>query len=221
MKNLTILLAIVLGSNLYGQTDSIEKAIIYNKFLSKEISLEAYTKIGAKWNEIKKKIGIYPKLPLNKEGKIQYSFLRNFTNTGKEKLYNRTLEWISIQYGIIPSNLYSNLEDGKIISTNRINISNTTSCIYTHVITIKDGKVLIEYTNIGYQVTIEGYYSGENWIPEKANYYNIDHVFPIILKEIADWKDLFGLIKMMDERFNNDVISLCDYINSYESKYVF
>jgi hypothetical protein len=63
MKNSIIILILILGSNLYGQTD-------FNK----------------------------------------------------EKLFTRTLEWLSINYGLIPSYIYSNLQEGKIIFKNNLNI---------------------------------------------------------------------------------------------------
>ena len=42
MKNAIILSILIFGSNLYGQTDSIEKASIYNKMASKEIEQEEF-----------------------------------------------------------------------------------------------------------------------------------------------------------------------------------
>ena len=38
MKNYIFLLIVLVESNLFGQTDSLEKAILYNKFISKEIT---------------------------------------------------------------------------------------------------------------------------------------------------------------------------------------
>ena len=50
---------------------------------------------------------------LDLKGEIHYLFLYKFIDFNKETLFNRTLEWLSINYGLVPSYLYSNLEDGK------------------------------------------------------------------------------------------------------------
>ena len=110
MKSSLILLLLVLGSNLFAQTDSIEKAIIYNKLVTKEIEQSEFSKIWAEWRQIIKKIIIYPDLPLDKSGHVHYSFLNKFIDFNKEKLFTRTLEWLSINYGLAPSYLSSNLE---------------------------------------------------------------------------------------------------------------
>jgi hypothetical protein len=216
-----LLFLVLYASVLNGQTDSIEKAILYNKMISKEMLTEDYSKIGIKWNETIKKINKYPDLPLTKDGKVDFSFIYTYKDIGKNVLFNRTLEWLSITYGLIPSYLYSDRVDGKIICTNNFSANNNTTCNYAMIITIMDRKSLIEFENLDYQIRSGGYYSGDTWVPEKNNNFSIYQVFPVILKKSTEWEPNLNILKATKERFNNDVTSLNDYITGYESKYVF
>ena len=91
MKNSLIILILIFGLNLYGQSDSTEKAILYNKMLSKEIEQSEFARIGTRWNQTMKEIKKYPDVPLDQSGQVHYSFLNKFTGLNKEKLFTRTL----------------------------------------------------------------------------------------------------------------------------------
>lgn len=221
MKNLLILLVLVIGSRLYGQTDSIEKAIIYKKFLSKEITQGAFSEIGYDWIKAVKKVNKYPDLPLDQKGQVRYSFLNDYKGFSKEKLFNRTLEWLSINYGIFPAYLYSNLEEGKIIFSNSFSINLHYSCSYTCIISIKDEKLLMEIFKVGYQVYYEGHYSENTWVPENTTNFDINQVFPIILKRSSDWEFNLNLLKKTNENIDSQIVSLDDYILNYDFNYNF
>jgi len=220
MRNLYLLLLIIIGSNLYGQTDSIEKAAIYTKFLSKDLSQEDYTDIGARWNQTIRKINKYPDLPLDKFGQVHYSFLNKFKTINKEKLFHRALEYLSTNYGIYPANLYSNLEDGKIIFGNSFNVDANLTGTYTCIISIKDEKILTEYINIGCQVFYPGS-SGEVYIPESTASFNINQLYPVILKNTKDWNRNLILFKVTNEYLKSEVDRLRDYSMNYDSNYSF
>jgi hypothetical protein len=221
MKNSLILLILVVGLNLYGQTDSIEKAVLYNKVLSKEINQTDFSKIGVRWNQVMKEIKKYPDLPLDQSGQVHYSFFNNLKDFNKEKLFTRTIEWLSINWGLFPSYLYSNLEDGKIILRNSLNLSSGNTCNYTSVISIKNEKIRIEFLNIGYQTYSEGYYLNDNWIPEKTMNFDINQVYPIILKNPSEWNSKLNLLRTTNELFNTEIASLYNYIKSYDSANMF
>ncbi len=222
MKNLLVLLMLIIGSNLYAQTDSIEKATLYNRFTAKDLSQEEFADIAAKWNQTLKNIKKYPDLPLDQSGQVHYIFLNEFKDMTKEKLFNRTLEWLTIKYGVIPAYLYSNLEDGKIILKNSMNITGTTTCNYTYIITIKNEKILIEFMNIGYQTFYEGHYSSDDmWIAEKTISFDPNKVYPISSKKPSEWASNLNLLKTTNENFNAEIANLSDYIINYDSSYVF
>jgi hypothetical protein len=215
-----LLIFFIIGLDIYGQTDSIEKVRLLDKQHSKEISKVEYSFILKKWNAAIEN-DKYPDLPFNEIGQIQYSYMTEFQGMSKEKIFNRILEWFSITYGLIPGYLYSNLYDGKIISSNSIKIYDNTSGTYTYILSIIGEKVLMEFTNIGYQITVGGYYSDNTWIPEKTNSYKIDQVFPIILKDPERWAFYLKLLNTLDEHIKSDLDSLNDYILNYDLRYRF
>jgi hypothetical protein len=221
MKNLLLLFLLIIGSNLYGQTDSIERATLYNRLLSKNLLEEEFTNIVSKWIQTMNDIKKYPDLPLDQGGQVHYIFLNEYKDMTKEKLFDRTLEWLTIKYGVIPAYLYSNLEDGKIILKNSMNTTGTTTCNYTYIITIKNEKILIEFMNIGYQTFYEGHYNGDMWIAEKTISFDPNKVYPISSKKPSEWTSNLNLLKTTDENFNTEIANLSDYILNYESSYTF
>jgi len=221
MKSSIVLLLLIIASNLNGQTDSIEKITIYNKNLSNEIEQEEFLRTWLRWNQALKEIKQYPNLPLDQNGQVHYSFLNKFTACNKEKLFNRTLEWLSINYGLIPAGIYSNMEDGKIILRNGLNIKTGSTCNFTSVITIKNEKILMEFFGIAYQTFYEGHYSGGTWIPERTVNLNINQVYPIVLKKPSEWIVNLNLLRITNELFDTETKNLYDYIMSYDSTYIF
>ena len=221
MKSFLILLMLIIGSNLYGQTDSIERAIIHNKILNKEIDQIEYSFFCQEWLKTIKETGKYPDLPLEQNGQVHYIFLNDFKDLNKEKLYNRTLEWLVIRYGLVASNFYSNFQDGRIILKGGTGISSDNTCTYSSVISIKDNKLLIEFINIGYQRFYAGYYSGDKWIAERTLNFNINNVYPVILKKRSEWTDNLILLRKTNEFFNAESESLFEYIVNYDSTFKF
>ena len=212
---------LIIGSHLYGQTDSIERATLNNRFLTKNLSQDEFTEIVSKWIQTISVIKKYPDLPLDQSGQVHYVFLNEFKNMTKEKLFNRTLEWLSIKYGVIPAYLYSNLEDGKIILKNSMNATGTTTCNYTYIITIKNEKILIEFMNIGYQTFYEGHYSNDFWIAEKTVSFDPNKIYPISSKKPSEWTSNLNLLKTTNENFDAEITNLSDYILNYETSYTF
>ena len=221
MKNSIIIVLIVLGQSLYGQNDSIEKALIFKKIIANELTQEEFSKMGLKWNQTIKSIGKYPEIPLDQNDQVHYSFRNSFKDFNKEKLFSRTLEWLSIYYSLIPVDFYWNREDGKIIFSNSVDLSANQSCLYTCIITIKDEKIWIEIVNVGYQTFYAGYYSNGNWVHENKTYANINQVYPVILKNSSQWLANLNLLKSTNEVLNTDIMKLNNYIINYDSTYMF
>lgn len=220
MRFSILFFVLISGLEVYGQSDSIERVILMEKLQSREISKVDYSYTLKKWNALIEKEE-YPDLPVNETGQLQYSYIAEFKDMSKQKIFNRILEWFSITYGIIPAYLYSNPDDGKIISSNSVKVDIHTSGNYTYILTVTNEKVLIEFANIGYQRVFDGYYSNDTWIPEKNDSYKIDQVFPVILKNPEKWAFFFGLLKTLDERIKSDVDSLNDYVINYDLRYPF
>ena len=138
MKSSLIFIALFFGSILYGQTDSLEKAALYKRIVSKEIFQDEFSTIWTKWTQTLKKINKYPDLPLDQTGQVHYLFLKEFPGINKEKLFTLSLEWLSTNYGLFPSYIYSNLDDGKIILRNTVNLITGNNCTYTSTISLKN-----------------------------------------------------------------------------------
>jgi hypothetical protein len=219
MKTPALVVCLIFGSAiLNGQTDSIEKAVIFQKVQSKEIGTEDFGSIGVKWNQTIKKFGQYPDLPLDQAGTVHYSFIEEFTGIKKEKLFSHIHEWLSIYHGIFPANLYSNIEDGRIVLTNSANLKSSINISYTCVISIKSEKVLIEFFNIGYVRYYDGYATTDGfWIPERTVNFSINQVYPVILQKPADWNSDLYLLKETNEFFKSDADNLSHYIKNYDS----
>ena len=222
MRTIIVSIIILLISfNMYGQTDSIEQSVVYKRALSMEITGPEYSKIVKDWSAAVKRSEGYPHLQVNNDGKVQYSFIKEFPNVSKKLLYNRILEWLSVSYGIFPSYLYSNQEDGKIICSISLKVYDNTTSSFTYVISIKDNKILVNIMNLGYQVTTIGHYSSDTWIPDSSYYSGIDQVFPIILKEPAKWNYYLNLMVTINKQLNNEMDILSDFLIHYDSRYVF
>ena len=218
MKTFIILLIILVESNLFGQTDSLEKAILLNKLISKEITDVNFSKIMPQWVELISRVK-YPDLPLDQNGQVHYVFINEFKGFDKEKLLNRIQEWLSINYGLQPTNIYSNLKEGKIILRNSLNLIYNYSCVFTSIFSIKDEKIRLELISISYQAYYEGDYT--SGIPEKTINININEVYPIILKKPTEWGLNLSLLRATNKLFNTEVKNLKDYILSYDNSNIF
>lgn len=220
-KSSVLFILLVIGISLYGQTDSIEKVELYNTVLSKKIKPEEFSKIAKEWKETIAKINKYPELPLDQNGHPYYSFVAEFKDLTKDKLFNRSLEWLSINYKLFPSYLYSNIEDGKIIYSISFDLKNNHTCDYIGVISIKNEKILIEFARIEYQKFIPGHYYGDTWIPDQTIQFGVKEIFPVILKKPSEWLLYLNMLKTTNEHFYDEANNLSDYINNYDSSYQF
>jgi hypothetical protein len=207
---------LVTSYELFGQTDSLEKVVFYKKYYGKEADQPDNLKTWIKWTQTIKEVSQYPDLPLDLAGNVHFTFIRDFSNESKEKLFRRILEWLSLNYGIVPAYLYSNLDDGKIILRNSASLNSVYTCNYTSVISLKNEKIRVEYFNLSYQTFSPGHYSGETWVPDQTTTLTIDQFYPVILKKPAEWSSILNLFKSTNDFFTNETSNLYNYILSYE-----
>ena len=216
MKHLLLLLILLASYDLFGQTDSIEKALFYKKYYGLDADQQENLKTWLKWIQTIKEMSQYPDLPLDLGGNVHYTFKKEFKDETKEKLYHRILEWLSINYGIVPAYIYSNLDDGKIILRNNTSLNSVYTCNYTSVISVKNEKIRVEYINLSYQTFDAGHYSGENWVPDQTTTLAIDQFYPVILKKPSEWNSILILFKSTNDFFTTETSNLYNYILSYE-----
>jgi hypothetical protein len=127
------------------------------------------------------------------------------------------MEWLAIYYGLRPSDLYFNKEDGKIVFQNSVSVSSSKSCSFTSAITIRGSKIRVEYMNVGYHTYFAGRFSGEIWVPEQTIYNHISQLYPVIEKGQLEWQNTLYLFKATNQSFNSDFSKLCIYLENYES----
>lgn len=221
MKYSLILMLLFTATSLFGQKDTIEKAVIYKEVETRNLKQDEFLRIWTRWNQVIKDFNGYPDVPLDSAGQVHYSFVKEFKGYDKVKLFNRTLEWLSINYGLIPAYIYSNKEDGKIIFRNSLKLNSGFDGIYTSVITFKNEKIMIEYITISYQVFVAGHYLGQEWIPDVTTEININQVFPIVLKKPAEWNSNLLILRSVNELFQTETENLYSYISTYDYQYRF
>ncbi|MGE5406307.1 MAG: hypothetical protein ACM3NR_01240 [Methanosarcina sp.] len=215
MRTLTFIIFAAIGSNLLAQTDSIEKAVLYEKLSSRKMEDSEFSRIWKQWN-LKIKSDKYPAQPMDQNGNVHYIFFKYFKGCNAEYLFNRTLEWLVINYGLLPGNVYSNSKDGKIIYNLSLSLRTDYSCIPTAIISVKDEKIRFEFINIAYQVFLAGNYA--EGIPERT--VNMS-VYPIILKKPNEWELNFSLLRETGNVFNSEFEKLTNYISGYERSFTF
>lgn len=206
MKKLIFLILLVIETNIFAQTDSIEKAVLYNRLTTKELDDLAFSNIWKQWNR-KINASKYPDQPLDQDGQVHYTFVNEFKGLDKEYLFNRTLEWLAIYYDLLPAYVYANIKDGKIIYTRSFSLFDSYSCIPTSVITIKDEKIKYEMINISYQAYYESEY--------QTGYIDIN-VYPVVLKKQSEWDLDLSLLRETKRLLKSEVDKLNNYIMSYE-----
>jgi hypothetical protein len=211
MNKMLLPLFLLIGIAAFGQTDSLERAIMHDRVVSNQITQEEFARIAANWNRIVTAEKGYPELPFNQSKQVHYVFLSDFENIKKELLFRRTLEYLAVNYGLLPNFMYSNEQDGKIIFTNSFNADNRNTCNYTGVISMKDNKMMTEFIKISLTVDTE-------WGQSTSG---IEKTFPIITKRMQEWQPTLNLLKKVNEFFESEIAGLSLFLENYESNYTF
>jgi hypothetical protein len=213
--SISLLLLTIAVFAAHSQSDSIERHAYYAKLTANEVSQEEFTKKWREWNQ-RMKDKAYPDLPLDQNNMVHYTFLNEYGNTAKTILFNRTMEWLAINYGIIPSSVYASSDDGKIIYRNSLPIRGATKCSYTSIISIADGRIYSEFFSITYEYSK---YNDDGSISDIN--LPISDVFPIILKKPSEWDSNLDLLKRTNSLFKREAENNELYITSYNSTYDF
>jgi hypothetical protein len=213
---ISLLLLFIAGFAVKGQSDSIERHAYYTKLTANEVSQEEFTKKWREWNQKMKENKGYPDLPLDQNNMVHYTFLNEYGNTAKTILFNRTMEWLAINYGFIPSSVYASSDDGKIIYRNSLPIRGATKCTYTSIITISDGIIYSEFISIAYEYSK---YNDDGTISDIS--LPIKDVIPVIMKKISEWDTNLDLLKRTNSLFKREAENNELYITSYNSTYNF
>lgn len=211
MKKLVFLILFICSVNVFGQNDSTEKSILLRRLNTGAITQTDFNRMLTRWNQETEKAGGYPNLPLNQAKQVHYIFVQDFPGIEKEVLVRRSLEWLAINYGLIPAYLYSNEGDGKIILTNQHNIDNTYTCSYTAILTARDGAMLVEFIKISLSQPTD-------WGTSTTA---IESFYPVISKRLQEWGTVISVLKKTDDFFNSEFSGMSNFIINYENSYTF
>jgi hypothetical protein len=226
MKKLILILGFVsIANNLISQSLDIELNYINSEIQSGKLNSDQAKTLGEKWNLFNKRFR-YPELPINKiTGEVDFSDTLAFDNKKRNIIFERSLEWIAINYGSI---LLKDPDSGKIIANGNINVLHTadfqgsfnsfveyktvTSANYTMVLTIKDNKLKYNIINIEYTFTDN--YGSSFTLP-------INSLFPVISKDEYQWKKYLTVLNESKKIYTSLKDSLTEYINNADEDYNF
>ena len=227
-KNILFIILIVQAFCIYGQSPDAEKQALDSLFKSAKLNKDQVADLRKKWNAFMVSY-TYPELTLNNStGEIEFSDILTFGNLDKKAIFQRCLQFISINYGNL---IYSDLESGKIIANGQIDLTHhaeyhsgfgsklvhpvQTSTNYSMILTLKDNKVKYIITNITYNFTYFSETVSDTSMP-------INSLFPIVSKDQIQWVRFITVLNESRNRFYFLLKkSLADYINDMENDYKF
>lgn len=219
-----------------GQTIEAEKQNL-NLIIQYKTQAEI-AQLTSDWKAFLKDYGEFPKLSYNeKNNKIEYQFINSYS-LSKEIIFNRIMEWASINFGSLDRVLhYKNLESGKIILKGNFKIIHTREtvnfwgkikedigekeCFQTYVFTINKSRLKIEVINVNIERIQYGYVLGTTYVPESRYKIPIDYLYPVTNYNPLMWQENLTILVAVEREINNFAISLNDYINNFEKDYSF
>jgi len=225
-KILLFIVSIFIVTKLFSQSLDTEQKYINADIQSGKLNPDQVKTLGVKWNSFNKRFR-YPELPLNKiTGEVDFSDTLTFEDKKRNVIYERSLEWIAINYGTI---LHKDPDSGKIIANGNINIVHTadyrgsfsslveyktnTSANYAMVLTIKDNKVKYNIINIEYTFTDN--FGSSFTIP-------INLLFPVFSNDEVQWKKYLTVLNESKKILYTSLKdSLTEYINNVNEDYNF
>lgn len=220
MKPILLLLVLALTFSLQSTAQSAEAEYQYllKQHESGQISTARFQNDAHEWVDWLEKYGDYPNLPVNDEGRVSYSLLIEFPEQISQKaLFHHSLEWLALNLQILPNQLYSNEQDGKIIFNLAFPTETSYDCNYTGILTIRDGKILCEFINLAMSKFIVGHYSGDSWVGDQNLRFPIESYYPVVTKRSSEWKASLDLFKLINERLLGYVNSLSAFHENYET----
>ncbi len=216
MKTQLLILFLVVAFGAVAQTESMEYLALNEQLNSGKLSTVEFQNDLQKWNKNLDKFGDYPNLQVNDDGEVHFSFLLDLDQQAKDDLYNHCLEWMAVELGLFPNQLYTNAKDGKVVFSYSMLTDYELSCQFRTIVTVKAEKVLCEFVKFEYNASISGYYQGEHWVEDQMIHTPIEQLFPVCLKDPSDWKRNLALFQQTNVAVNGIVNRLRNYLANYE-----
>jgi hypothetical protein len=229
-------------SNTYCQSWEIEEQNINKIIQSGKTQLEVQ-ELVKDWRTFRSEFGDYPNLPFNEKNEIEYTYIIN-NQLSKEIIFDRVLEWSSINFGSLDAVLhYKNLESGKIILKGRFEIvysydyegfwgnkkqgAISQECKQTYIFTIKNNKLKIQVIDVEVEVVVGGFMGVNSYIPEEKFSFPLSKYYPITNSNKNDrvgnfgWKANLNLLTEISNRIATMTTDLNEYISNYQNDFSF
>lgn len=236
MKKQLFLLLLLCPFFSISQTLDLEKAYMDEQLNAKLKSIADIQEISKNWHEFLRN-NKYPELPYNKEtGLFEFMSIVPINDISNDVAFNRSLEWIAINFGNIGDVLhYSNPDDGKIIVKGTINLTNKTDIknfwgkqketieitegYFTLSITIANNKMKFQFFNFSYKRNFFDPLLGILY--PSGLILNAEDLFPIISFDNLQWKRNISLIEQTNIQIKLFALSIGKYVQDLDEDYSF
>jgi hypothetical protein len=223
---LFILVFVTVTLQLKCQTATLEINNLSQKFENKELDIYTYQKQAKVWRDVIEKYG-YPKIPYDSgSSKFRYEFIYEFDSLDKEIIYNRILEYISINFDFL-SNIvdYQDYNLGKIIlkikNTYNKNGEKTTNFSSTFRITVVGNRVRFEAFNLGFEYLYDTYDNGSYILFNYSQYRPVEDFFPITNNFYKKWDETMLPLHVLDKYIRETIYNMKIFIGNYQNDYEF
>ena len=234
MKHLLLMLTF-LPVFLFAQNKDAEFNAILKLSQSGELDQVLVQEKLTDWAKFIKDYGGYPEIPYNAETeRVIFKKVIECPGLTTEQIYDRSMEWVSRNYGSLGSVLhYENLITGKIVIKASFDIYHKkeptfflwfkdddamTNCTHTLILTIKDGKCKIENENI---LFYQYYATTEGQVFMRTKGTPLQFIYPISIQRNNEWKRLLSLLESTTKHFDLLYMQIQLHINSIEKDYSF
>lgn len=235
---ITFLVALCGPVWVWGQTVSIEKALLNKALKDGTLTAEEVTDRARMLREIEK---IYPDVPYDTAtGRVVIpEQVISFPGVTKAQAFKRVKEWAALTFNDLESVIdYEDVESGKIILEGWTSVVYSASfkniwgnvkslpderrLLFSLVVTVKDGKAKVGYENLKYRHTIPGFVNAANqYVPKRELEYPVTAYFPLAFSEPGTWRGAIDLMNKTMQELKGTAPSLEKYVRAVVKDYEF
>lgn len=213
---------------IFCQSYSTELEIFTKNYQDGKYGADEYQRLAKKWQTAIKNVGGYPELPYNEKTKdVFYEFVFTFDSLDKNTIYNRILEWMSLQYSNLSTVLdYQDYDLGKIIIKGSNPIEpyyKQTKLFYncTYRFILIENRLKIEISQISTDCRYEEYYKGESIFYDYSVVDSIGSFYPISHLPSFQWEPRLFSLKYIDTDIKSSIETMVQFIQTTNEEYNF
>ncbi|MBN1117589.1 MAG: DUF4468 domain-containing protein [Bacteroidales bacterium] len=222
---LSIFFFVISISELLAQNYKSELDNLSKKYEQGEIDQYKYQKMAEVWRSAMKTTGGYPELPLSEDSsKVRYEFIYEADNLDKLIIYNRILEYFSLQYESLSEILdYQDYDLGKIIikCNTPVEGSYTSFFCATYRFTIIQNKYRLEISNISYAKKYDMILIDETYFYDYLQETRFEAFYPVTNKNFKEWEQTITKMKKVDKAIKDSGDKIFSFVKAYNGDYEF